>query len=729
MAYTFGRTVPPAPTNPFRSVAGNTLAGGAALRPIANQAAGLPSLFTHGGTAHSGAANSDPGAMALHPLIVNPFANVNNGRVAAPMAGVPAAPGFMGGGAGAAGGGFEARTTPQDLEVQAARSSVANRIHASPDPSKAALNANPLMGQLPAGAAANSAAHPSWGGVEAAMAANHPLLPGGLPGQASTQDALPGQPATSQEAGWLAHPDPMVMRAYGGMAMHRAIVGDPQSDGGPNPELVESAGPIKVTPLRNFGNLPRYAYGTEDSDAGVALAQKDIDSHAGEYPDDSPNYVKNERDFAGSPNVPAAGATPTSGNPPPAPPQGYQMTASPEQPAAETTAPPPAPSTGFNPQSATDNLMAGLFGPPTEVAAGQYGGTPPTPYKQSVPAAPNPDLVARMTAMENRQSDTDRTAKIAQDVADKLNNAPKLNLTPTDNPLAIYEIAMRRGHTEGVPDNDVEAWNRLPPSQRRDLIDSYRQNPMAFSQHVAGMQSELAMARNQMAVGMWKEGNKISNEAAIRAETARHNTLTKEHQDRQDTERERLNNIRQNHMDYNDRAKADKAKQDFEDKQRALDDTHRSVDAEFAAAQKKGDVDGMRELNAIKQDREPKTAQAALKLYYERHPAEKKLAEPKFYTDPETGRRFAQGEKLSQSGSISESQGKMTQAQAATQLAHTRDHIQKLKDNNAEPERINQAIKEQDYLQKLVYPGIYGEAEKSGSPLTDKIKQANAMTH
>ena len=53
--------------------------------------------------------------------------------------------------------------------------------------------------------------------------------------------------------------------AYGGSAPHTAIVGDPQADGGPNPELVTSASPIHVTPLRGgkMPRVPKLAYGSE----------------------------------------------------------------------------------------------------------------------------------------------------------------------------------------------------------------------------------------------------------------------------------------------------------------------------------------------------------------------------------------------------------------------------------------------------------------------------------
>jgi len=52
--------------------------------------------------------------------------------------------------------------------------------------------------------------------------------------------------------------------AYGGDAPHTAIVGDPQHDGLPNPEVVTSASPIHVVPLKGAmpKALPRFAYGT-----------------------------------------------------------------------------------------------------------------------------------------------------------------------------------------------------------------------------------------------------------------------------------------------------------------------------------------------------------------------------------------------------------------------------------------------------------------------------------
>ena len=70
-----------------------------------------------------------------------------------------------------------------------------------------------------------------------------------------------GQPSTPQEASWL----PQRGFAYGGTA-HTAVVGDPQRDGLPNPEIVTSASPIHVMPMKNDGRgVPHYAYGS-DSD-------------------------------------------------------------------------------------------------------------------------------------------------------------------------------------------------------------------------------------------------------------------------------------------------------------------------------------------------------------------------------------------------------------------------------------------------------------------------------
>lgn len=51
--------------------------------------------------------------------------------------------------------------------------------------------------------------------------------------------------------------------AYGGSGMRQAVVGDPQADGLPNPEVVTSASPIHVVPLKGPypSGMPRYAEG------------------------------------------------------------------------------------------------------------------------------------------------------------------------------------------------------------------------------------------------------------------------------------------------------------------------------------------------------------------------------------------------------------------------------------------------------------------------------------
>jgi hypothetical protein len=98
---------------------------------------------------------------------------------------------------------------------------------------------------------------------------------------------LPAQTGFSTPYGTVGNPK---MLAYGGTAMHKAIVGDPQADGGPNPELVMSATPIHVMPLKPTNvplNLPRYAYGTDDglgpmdTDAPPALPTPSVSLNSG----------------------------------------------------------------------------------------------------------------------------------------------------------------------------------------------------------------------------------------------------------------------------------------------------------------------------------------------------------------------------------------------------------------------------------------------------------------
>lgn len=58
---------------------------------------------------------------------------------------------------------------------------------------------------------------------------------------------------------------PVETHAYGGLSTARmAIVGDPQHDGGPNPEIIynPTGAPFSVTPMKNV--VPLYAYGTTE---------------------------------------------------------------------------------------------------------------------------------------------------------------------------------------------------------------------------------------------------------------------------------------------------------------------------------------------------------------------------------------------------------------------------------------------------------------------------------
>ncbi len=91
---------------------------------------------------------------------------------------------------------------------------------------------------------------------------------------------------------------PVPQLAYGGGGVHKAIVGDPQSDGGPNPEMVTSASPIHVTPLRGgrMPKVPMLAYGTPLpadvnrasvlGDTGLIVSGSKYENFGGGRPDD-----------------------------------------------------------------------------------------------------------------------------------------------------------------------------------------------------------------------------------------------------------------------------------------------------------------------------------------------------------------------------------------------------------------------------------------------------------
>ncbi len=88
--------------------------------------------------------------------------------------------------------------------------------------------------------------------------------------------------------------------AYGGGGVHTAIVGDPQADGGPNPELVTSDSPIRVTPLRGnrMPKVPMLADGTDDNgvpmpppvqpNQGMALFNPPATANFGSPPEAAP---------------------------------------------------------------------------------------------------------------------------------------------------------------------------------------------------------------------------------------------------------------------------------------------------------------------------------------------------------------------------------------------------------------------------------------------------------
>lgn len=114
------------------------------------------------------------------------------------------------------------------------------------------MNANPNMGQIPADF------HPApvfQGSQGRALDDNAFWAHVGVP------DTGPvSRPSTPAEEALL--PPHM---AYGGSGVHQAIVGDPQKDGLPNPEVVTSASPIHVVPMKNDGRgMPRFAYGSDD---------------------------------------------------------------------------------------------------------------------------------------------------------------------------------------------------------------------------------------------------------------------------------------------------------------------------------------------------------------------------------------------------------------------------------------------------------------------------------
>jgi hypothetical protein len=107
---------------------------------------------------------------------------------------------------------------------------------------------------------------------------------GGTNAKARTQPqgAVPayGQPAP-----------PIPYLAYGGGGVHQAIVGDPQADGGPNPEMVTSASPIHVRPLRGgkMPNVPMMANGGVDTDSTNWVTQ-----HPSGVSNFSPDYASQQ---------------------------------------------------------------------------------------------------------------------------------------------------------------------------------------------------------------------------------------------------------------------------------------------------------------------------------------------------------------------------------------------------------------------------------------------------
>lgn len=235
--------------NPYRSVAGTTIGGGANTGLLADQQEGLsprssePPILT----AESSQDAQAIGALRRSAGVLGPFGSSGLQRMGGSFSsnGIPAhINDFMnhatGAGGGGGGGGFNSSTTMDGLE---ARQFQNNRtIDASADPANASPNANPNMGIPP------------------------DLIPQKAQPAAPVAPVAGAAPAAPNAAAVARIDANMPRRAYGGTPVRQAIVGDPQADGGPNPEIVTSASPIHVTPLKgnvpaSGGGLPRFANG------------------------------------------------------------------------------------------------------------------------------------------------------------------------------------------------------------------------------------------------------------------------------------------------------------------------------------------------------------------------------------------------------------------------------------------------------------------------------------
>jgi hypothetical protein len=669
----------------YRSIVPPTWAGGANLGAAAtmqNRVNVRPTIpASPFGTEET--TDLNPGLSALHPLLVNAFANAvgTGARPQAPQAGggiVP--PTFQQPGQAqrttattTAPTGFESNTTPQGLDARAAQSAVriGNPLGQMADPSPQAqpwINANPSMGTTDAWHKANPSAPsgPSAPGGEPDIGsggfwnrigvAQNTL---GAPGQ------LPGNPATPAEIAMLPH------QAYGGDGARVAIVGDPQADGLPNPEMVRIVnGKLDVTPLKGATPpmLPRFAYGSDVPPPAPEVDWKPEDENAVDLANKQQDYAQYSHLMN---DVAAEHSALYGGNPPPVtrapatidPSTGLHYDTSPGQTIIPPTyaspapsAPPPAPgNAAVDPSGFVSSLEApadmsamasGIgseIGAPSAAAVAPTGsGTPPpapgnapavamtpfqrntpppapetpdfaTAYDQSAPPAVNPDAEKRLA---------DQAKQIA--VLNKNAAAPKVpqQIDPDMNPLAKYEIAMKGGLRGGETPEDIAAWNKLPRSEQMGLMRAYRANPTAFADRLAQAQTQLSGARAQRGMEIWKEQNKVQHETDVAAENERFHDMRNDNWQRVNEERQRFHHAELAEKDYVAKDKIKQKAQDFENTEREREAIFDEIQVYHDQAGAKGDVESQRVLNAIAKAPKPSDMEKGLAFWKSQHPAE-----------------------------------------------------------------------------------------------------------
>lgn len=349
--------------------------------------------------------------------------------------------------------------------------------------------------------------------------------------------------------------------AYGGNGVHTAIVGDPQADGGPNPEVVTSASPIRVVPMRAKMpmNMPYMAYGSDNpppaplpsdlvrgSGGVLELVNSPYAGHGpnfstgGDLYDKPPSTAQPDIPFSGSVSADAPAPTGTFNPSAPQAPSPMDLAAQARSKMFGTQP------TRYDNELAMRAELTANKGRPDLPDTSPLTGTPAAPSNISVPPAPSDSFAGPQTGfyMNGAVSDAvpppaplppipssgSQPQPGALDAAANFRNA--VNNPPPPGGIANPNMpppAPQLGQIERTGPNPMDAWNRARnPQREQTAINRFvRHNPLALPQ--ADIQREATRIK------MNEERAKLDQEALQKhAETLRktaHNVAQEQHWD------------------------------------------------------------------------------------------------------------------------------------------------------------------------------------------------------